>query len=198
MASPHSTKRLPSEREVSEHRDFVTGVGRRGGMSDVDIEALVTEFSEQPREWILKPIPFGFDHLDRLWVATTRDRTAFSYFDIWTGTEYTGSVRIQGRLLSFDIMGTTLVALVEWSLTERAVDWYDLNSMGDIVPSVEAKRRIERFLSTHPRQPSQYPNDDHENMPVIASVGIGVTGHPRFHRSGHLKLHTSKGGRQRR
>ena len=27
---------------------------------------------------------------------------------------------------------------------------------------------------------------------------LAVTGHPRFHRSGHLKLHTSKGGRQRR
>ena len=75
-----------------------------------------------------------FDSLERLWVATTRDRDNFSYLDIWIGTEYAGTVRIRDRLMGYDILGSTLAALVERKpgpdgVALRAVDWYDI---GDV------------------------------------------------------------------
>ena len=78
--------------------------------------------------------PFGFDNQDRLWVATTRDRDTFSYFDVWIGTGYVGTVRIRERLLGFDLLGSTLVALVERrpgpdGIASRAIDWYRIDGL---------------------------------------------------------------------
>lgn len=135
VASPSYVEALPNERDVSDHIDAVSGIGRRGGsMSASQVEAIVAEFREKPKEWLLKPITFGFDDQNRLWVATTRDRDAFSYFDIWTGTEYAGAVRVQDRLMGFDIYGSTLVTLVERTpdedgIGEWAIDWYDLSNI---------------------------------------------------------------------
>ena len=136
VASPSYVETLPNERDMSDHMENITGVGRYGGMSDSAIAAIVAEFREKPKEWILKRAAFGFDHQNRLWVATTRDHDAFSYFDIWTGTAYTGAVRVRDRLMGFDIFGSTLVTLVERTpgedgIGERAIDWYDLGKVGD-------------------------------------------------------------------
>lgn len=134
VASPSYVEALPHERDVSDHLEAVTNVGRYGRMSDSEIEAIVAEFREKPKEWVLKPTAFRFDDQKRLWVATTRDRDAFSYFDIWTGTEYAGAVRVRDRLMGFDIFGSTLVTLVERTpgedgIDEWAIDWYDLASI---------------------------------------------------------------------
>ena len=127
VASPSYVEALPNERDVSDHVGLISGVGLP--MSDSEIEAAAAEFREKPKEWILKPNPFDFDGQNRLWVATTRDRDAFSYFDIWTGTEYAGVVRVQARLLGYDIFGSTLVTLVERTRGEWAIDWYDLDTI---------------------------------------------------------------------
>ena len=136
VASPSYVETLPNERDMSDHMEDITGVGRYGGVPDSVIAAIVAEFREKPKEWILKPDPFGFDHRNRLWVATTRDHDAFSYFDIWTDTAYTGAVRVRDRLMGFDIFGSTLVTLVERTpggdgIGERAIDWYDLGRIGN-------------------------------------------------------------------
>ncbi|MDE0132321.1 MAG: hypothetical protein OXQ32_08705 [bacterium] len=43
--------------------------------------------------------------------------------------EYAGLVHVEGRLLGFDILGSTLVTLVEQSLDKWALDWYDIGSV---------------------------------------------------------------------
>ena len=92
------------------------------------MEPYAVAYAEEPQCWFRG---FLFDDLDRLWVATTRDRDHFSYFDIWVGTEYAGTVRIRDRLIGYDILGSTLAALVErkpddFGVAQRTIDWYDI------------------------------------------------------------------------
>ena len=145
VASPSHVETLPNDRDVSEQMELITGVGRYGGMPDSAIQAIVAEFREKPKEWILKRAAFGFDHQNRLWVATTRDHDAFSYFDIWTDTVYAGAVRVRDRLMGFDIFGSTLVTLVERTpgqdgIGERGIDWYDLGEVGYSSPRRKPER----------------------------------------------------------
>ena len=72
-----------------------------------------------------------YDDRGRLWVATERDRAHFSYFDIYVGIEYVGSVRVRDRLLGYDLYGSTLVTIVEREpdadgIGWHAADWYDI------------------------------------------------------------------------
>ena len=124
MVSPSYSEALPNERDVSAHVEMVSRIGLP--MSDAQKEAEAAELRQKPKEWILKPISFRFDGQSRLWVATTRDRDAFSYFDVWADSRYFGHVRVRDRLLGFDVLGSTLVTLVERAAGERAIDWYDL------------------------------------------------------------------------
>ncbi len=67
-------------------------------------------------------------------VATNLDRDDFSYFDIWVDTDHTATVRIRDRLMGYDLMGSTLVALVERKpgpdgIAQRAIDWYDIGGL---------------------------------------------------------------------
>lgn len=136
LVSPRYVKIFPNDRDEHNYREGLTGTGRRGGMSERDIEMRMAVFRDTPKEWILKPRPFRLDGRNRLWVATTLVHDAFSYFDIWTGTDYVGSVRVEDRLLAFDILGSTLVTLVERAddvegINERGVDWYDIGKVDD-------------------------------------------------------------------
>ena len=135
VSSPSYVEALPNERDVSAHVDLLGSLSRRpGGMSASEIEAMAAEFREKPKEWLLKPSSFDFDDQNRLWAATTHDRDAFSYFDIWADTAFVGSVRVRDRLMGFDIFGSTLTTLVERppgedGISELAIDWYDLSEM---------------------------------------------------------------------
>ena len=136
VTPPSYVEALPNDRDVREEMELFTGLGRNQGMSDSAIAAVVAEFRAKPKDWILKRDAFGFDHQDRLWVATTRDHDAFSYFDVWTDTAYAGAARVRDRLMSFDIFGSTLVALVERTpgedgIGELAIDWYDIGGVAD-------------------------------------------------------------------
>ncbi len=133
VASPAYVEALPNERDVDAYLDEVTSIGlaRVGGLSPEQREAYAAEFRQEPKGWFLKPNMFKFDAEGRLWVATTRDRDAFSYFDVWVGTEYAGSVQIRDRLMGYDIQNSTLVALVERTpdrngIAQQAIDWYDI------------------------------------------------------------------------
>ena len=72
-----------------------------------------------------------------LWIATQRDRDEFSYLDLYDPAEaaFVGGVRVGDRIEGFDLLGSTLVVLVERQLppndpdgiADRAVDWYDVS-----------------------------------------------------------------------
>lgn len=135
VASPTYFEELPSERDVDAYRSDLMNLGGNLSASMSAMEPYLTRFSKQPRKWFLNSdSPFGFDSHDRLWVATTRDRDAFSYFDIWIGTEYVGTVRIRDRLMGFDLLGSTLAALVERApgpdgIARREIDWYRIDEL---------------------------------------------------------------------
>ena len=135
VPSPAYTGELPNERDVDAYVDGISRIG--GGVvtpPESVKEAYAAGFREEPKSWFLRPFPFKFDGASRLWVATTRDRDTYSYFDIWIGTQYAGAVRIRDRLLGYDLLGSVLVALVERKpgrdgIAQRAIDWYDISEV---------------------------------------------------------------------
>ncbi len=136
VTSPAYSEEPPNERDVAAHLDGVASVGRGrgGGLSEEEREAYAEEFRQEPKGWFLKPHTFKFDAESRLWASTTRDRDAFSYFDVWIGTEYAGAVQVRDRLMGYDILGSTLVVLVERApdrigIAQQAIDWYDIGSV---------------------------------------------------------------------
>ena len=53
---------------------------------------------------------------------------------MWIGADYAGTVSIRERLLGFDLLGSTLVALVERrpgpdGIALRAIDWYQIDGL---------------------------------------------------------------------
>ncbi len=135
VVSPSYVEALPNERDLAAHMDVMLSLRSLAGpITESEEDAIAAEFLAKPKEWLLKPSTFSFDSQNRLWVATTRDRDAFSYFDIWTDTTYVGAVRVKDRLMGFDIFESTLVTLVERApdkddIAERAIDWYDLGEI---------------------------------------------------------------------
>lgn len=136
VASPMYYEELPSRRDVDR---FIEGLARMGNIgggsaSSSAFEVYADEFKETPKRWFLTPEPIKFDQEGRLWVATTRDRDTYSYLDVWSGQTYIGTVRIRDRLLGYDLLGTTLAALVErtpdrYGIATRAVDWYEIAAL---------------------------------------------------------------------
>lgn len=136
VASPMYYEELPSRRDVDR---FIEGLARMGNIgggsaSSSAFEVYADEFKKTPKRWFLTPEPIKFDQEGRLWVATTRDRDTYSYLDVWSGQSYIGTVRIRDRLLGYDLLGTTLAALVErtpdrYGIASRAVDWYEIPAL---------------------------------------------------------------------
>jgi len=110
---PTYSAELPNERDVEA---YLYDMARLGGVMSLPqsaMEPYAMGFRERPKRWFHGFRTFAYDGRGRLWVATTRDRDTFSYFEVWVGTEYAGAVRIRDRLVGYDILGSTLVALVE-------------------------------------------------------------------------------------
>ena len=131
---PTYSGELPSARDVD---TYLYDMARLSGAMSVPksaMEPYAAGFSERPKKWFHGSETFGYDSNDRLWVATTRDHDVFSYFEIWIGTEYAGTVQIRDRLMGFDILDSTLVALVERQpdrsgIAQKAIDWYDISEV---------------------------------------------------------------------
>ena len=134
VTSPAYRDELPSERDVE---DFAEGLRRLGGSMAMPRSAAapyVETFREEPKRWFNVPRALVFDSRGRLWVATTLDRDTFSYFEIWIGTEYAGSVRVRDRAMGFDLFQNTLAVLVERQpgpdgVASRGIDWYDIGHL---------------------------------------------------------------------
>ena len=136
VPSPNYVPASPNERDVDDYVERVTRIG--GGMvhlSDARKEAYAAGYRDTPKKWYYGGgVALSFDGENRLWAATSRDRDAFSYFDVWIDREYAGTVRIRDRLMGYDILGSTLVVLVErepdrYGIAQRGIDWYDISEV---------------------------------------------------------------------
>lgn len=99
-------------------------------------EAQVLQFAETPKRGKIPGRSLIYDDWDRLWLATQRDRNAFSYFSIFSDNAYVGSVQVHDRVLGYDLLGNTLAVLVERlpedpaDIPGRGVDWYRFEAPG--------------------------------------------------------------------
>ena len=120
--SPTYVEEFPNERDIAE-------MEYRNSRSAFRID--MNTYKETPKRNHLRVASLTYDDRGRLWVATERDRAHFSYFDIYVGIEYVGSVRVRDRLLAYDLYDSTLVTVVEREpdadgIGWRAADWYDI------------------------------------------------------------------------
>ena len=134
VTSPAYQEILPSARDVEAFAEGLRRLGGRMPMPRSAAEPYVETFREEPKRWFNVPRALVFDSKDRLWVATTLDRDTFSYFEIWIGTEYAGSVRVRDRAMGFDLFENTLAVLVERQpgpdgIAPRGIDWYDISHL---------------------------------------------------------------------
>ena len=125
IVSPTYAEELPNERDVAEIESINSWAAFQ-----YDVEA----YSKAPKRNHLTIRPLAYDASGRLWVATQRDRRHHSYLDIFVGVEHIGTVRIQDRLMGYDLHGSTLVALVEREpnadgIAYRWADWYDIGGL---------------------------------------------------------------------
>ena len=85
-------------------------------------------------------LPLVFDDHGRLWVVTQprAQRRASPIVDVYSGPEYWGAVRVRHDALAVDVLGSTLVVLVDRPVgpgdadgyPDRGVDWYDIGELG--------------------------------------------------------------------
>jgi len=136
VRAPTYVEELPNERDVEWYREAMAGMSGGAGNSlpSSAWEPYLAEFRATPKRWFLRSRPMAYDSQDRLWVGTTRDRDAFSYLDVYLGTDYLGTVRIRDRLMGYDILGSTMAALVERQpdrdgIARRAIDWYRIDGL---------------------------------------------------------------------
>ncbi len=137
IKAPTYVDELPNERDMTEIQSHTIP---RGGFAIP--QAYVEEYRQRPKRGYLVPGALSYDAWERLWVATQRDRDDNSYLDIYTGTEYAGTVQIRDRLIGYDLMGPTFVALVERKpdkdgIAQRAIDWYDIGDLEIGLPTRE-------------------------------------------------------------
>ena len=136
LQAPTYTGELPNDRDVDLRRESSRATGRFGG--GIDREAL-EQYENTPKHYHLLFGEEKFDDQGRLWIATQRDRDEFSYLDVYDPVEaaFVASVRVSDRVRGFDLLGSTLVVVVERQLApddpdgiaDREVDWYDVSEV---------------------------------------------------------------------
>ena len=134
VTSPAYLEEFPNERDIEDFSEGLTRLGGRMAMPRSAADPYVETFREEPKRWFNVPGALRFDSRDRLWVAITLDRDTFSYFEIWIGNEYAGSVRVRDRAMGFDLFQNTLAVLVERQpgpdgIAPRGIDWYDISDV---------------------------------------------------------------------
>lgn len=125
VRAPRYALEYPSDREVEAYLESA---------GDFAMEA---DFRSTPKPY--PRLPLLFDDRGRLWVVTNRGRTdGASYLDVYSGPEYWGAVRVRHDALAVDVLGSTLVVLVDRPVgpgdadgyPDRGVDWYDISGLG--------------------------------------------------------------------
>ena len=123
--APTYAEEFPNDRDIAEI-EFRNS--RTAFRLDID------QYRATPKRNRLGVRSLAYDARGRLWVATERDRQHHSYLDIYAGVEHVGTVKVQDRLLGYDLYGPTLVALVEREpdadgIAYRWADWYDIGGL---------------------------------------------------------------------
>ncbi len=138
LRAPMYVPELPDERDVARLEEMLRGFNRRRGFPISEgVEERLESYRATPKNYHLSTGEQLFDDANRYWIATQRDQREWSYLDVYENAEYVGSVRVRDRLRSFDLLGSTLVALVERQvgpddgdgIPDRALDWYDIGDL---------------------------------------------------------------------
>ena len=125
IRAPRYVLEYPSEREVQDYLESAGGFAREDW------------FRRMPKPY--QRLPLVFDDQDRLWVVTNRGRDqGVSYLDVYSGSQYWGAVRLRHDARAVDVLGSTLVVLVDRPVgpgdadgyPDRGVDWYDISGVG--------------------------------------------------------------------
>ncbi len=135
IQAPTYSAELPSDAEVSR---WIEGRRRPEATDGIPLsDERIERFRNRTKNYHLTLGTERFDEWGNIWIATQRDRHDFSYFDVYSAAEleYLGSVEIEGRLIGFDLVGSTLVTLVErWGaasgedavIPSQQLDWYQI------------------------------------------------------------------------
>jgi len=136
LQAPTYTGELPNERDIAALEEANRSTQRFGGLWDREE---LERVRNTPKNYHLVSGQQKFDDQGRLWIATQRDRDEFSYLDVYDPVEaaFVASVQISDRIKGFDLLGSTLVVVVERQLApddpagiaDRGVDWYDVSEV---------------------------------------------------------------------
>ena len=141
VRAPTYVEEFPDERDVARRREEIESLNRAFAALGLDptesVEEQLDSYRATPKRYYLSTSQHLFDANYRYWVATHRDLHEWSYLDVYENTEYVASVKVRDRILGFDVVGSTLVVLVERPLgpedvdgvPDRAVDWYDIGDL---------------------------------------------------------------------
>ena len=125
-------------RRREEIESFDRSLAELGLEPTQSIEEQLESYRTTPKRYYLVTNQHLFDTRNRYWVATHRELQEWSYLDVYENAEYVASVKVRDRMLGFDVMGSTLVVLVERRLgvgdadgvPDRGVDWYEVEGVG--------------------------------------------------------------------
>ena len=142
VRAPTYVEEFPDERDVARRRDEIESFNRSLAELGLDptesVEESLEDYRSTSKRYYLRTSQHLFDDGNRYWVATHRDLHEWSYLDVYENTEYVATVKVRDRMLGFDVVGSTLVVLVERQLgpndadgvPDRTVDWYEVAGLG--------------------------------------------------------------------
>jgi len=138
LRAPMYVPELPDEQEVAEREEELKAFNRdRGLPEDMNLAEPMERYRTTPKNYHLSTAQQLIDADNRYWIATQRDMAEWSYLDVYENAAYVGSVRVRDRIRGFDVLGSTLVVLVDRpvgaddadGIPDLALDWYDIGRM---------------------------------------------------------------------
>ena len=139
LRAPTYLAELPDERDVARFEEMLMSVNMGNDRpASESVDENLEDYRATPKKYFLSTADQLVDDANRYWIATQRDTHEWSYLDVYENAEYIGSVMVRDRLRGFDLLGSTLVVLVERQvgaddadgIPDRALDWYDVGDLG--------------------------------------------------------------------
>ena len=136
LRAPEYVPELPDERDVARREEELRSI-QMGRPVPLDMKELLESYRATPKHYYLSTADQLVDAANRYWIATQRDTHEWSYLDVYENAEYVGSVKVRDRLRAFDLLGSTLVVLVDRQvgpgdadgIPDRALDWYNIGDL---------------------------------------------------------------------
>ena len=134
VQAPTYVREFPNQRDIERYLDGCgPGLPSPGFFRPA---CALDVFRRTPKAYAA-PDHFWIDDVGRVWVLTNRDREEFSYLDVFTGPDYSLTVRVRHRAVGFDVLGHTLAVLVDRPVgpddpdgfPDRGIDWYDISGV---------------------------------------------------------------------